>query len=222
MADTPNRRFMADRLGEILVKNKLITTEQLDRALKLKLTTSKRLGDILVEEKMLTEKQVVENLYSQLAVRITSVLKPMADAETSLSAFYMLCAKAQPERTAFWNSVSRDELHHAANIDEMIEIIYKKPHLFKEGRIFREAAIKTFVNGINIYVDKLMKNEVPIRNLLYIARDFENTMIETKYAEAIISDDPTFNAFIEEIKKQDEGHKQKFISMIKKIERNKI
>lgn len=212
---------MPDKVGELLVKNKLITKEQLEHVLRVKTRTSKRLGVILVEEKILTGKQVVENLYSQLAARINTVLQPTAEAKVLLSAFYMLCAKAQPERVEFWNGISRDQLRHAANLGEMIEIIYKRPHLFKEGRDFKEAAIETFTDGVNTHIERLMKGELPEANLIYMARDFESALIETRYAEAIISEDAAFTALIEEIKKQDEGHKQKFIKLIRDVERNK-
>lgn len=62
------------RLGQILINKGLITSKQLDEAIKLQLTSKKRLGEILVEQGLVTEKQIHKALRKQTNLRLTATL----------------------------------------------------------------------------------------------------------------------------------------------------
>ncbi len=56
------------RLGDILLKNKMITKDQLEQALALQKGSGKRLGTVLQEQGIITEKQLIECLMMQLGL----------------------------------------------------------------------------------------------------------------------------------------------------------
>ena len=56
------------RIGDLLVNEKLITNEQLDRALEVKKESDKKLGEIIVELGFASEESVVKALSNQLCV----------------------------------------------------------------------------------------------------------------------------------------------------------
>jgi len=56
------------KLGDILLKNKVITQQQLDQALALQKGSGKRLGTVLQESGIITEKQLIESLMMQLGL----------------------------------------------------------------------------------------------------------------------------------------------------------
>ncbi len=60
------------RIGDMLVSEKLITQEQLDRALEVKNESDKKLGEIIVELGFASEENVVKSLSNQLGVEIVS------------------------------------------------------------------------------------------------------------------------------------------------------
>jgi hypothetical protein len=62
----PNYRGKKDLIGEILVKAKLITEEQLDRVLRIQKGTLKYLGEILVELQLLTKDDVLKVITTQV------------------------------------------------------------------------------------------------------------------------------------------------------------
>jgi hypothetical protein len=45
--------------------------------------------------------------------------------------------------------------------------------------------IKTFREGINIQFQRLQNGELSKKNIFYIARDFENSLVEHKFYEKI-------------------------------------
>ncbi|MCL0043714.1 Flp pilus assembly complex ATPase component TadA [Peptococcaceae bacterium] len=56
------------RLGDILVENKLITKEQLERALKNQKKMGKRLGEVLIDAGLVTEEDILSALKLQLGI----------------------------------------------------------------------------------------------------------------------------------------------------------
>ena len=65
-----NYRGKKDLIGEILVKAKLITDEQLDRVLRIQKGTLKYLGEILVELQLLTKEDVLKVISTQICETI--------------------------------------------------------------------------------------------------------------------------------------------------------
>jgi len=210
---------MQKRIGEILINSGLITHEQLSVALKLKLSKKKRIGEILVELGYMTAEQVVKTLYEQLSDKINNVLQNMAEAELTMTEFYTACSKVFSHEKDFWLDMANDEIKHAENINEMINVIYRKPHLFEEGLKFQVGLIKTFIDGIKSAIQKIKNGELPSDKMVFIARDFENSSIEMKYYEVLKTDDEEYNAFVRKIISQDIGHRTKLDKKIEDMKR---
>lgn len=56
------------RLGDLLIGSRLITSEQLDDALKIQKKEGKRLGTVLIEQGVITENQLIDTLQLQLGI----------------------------------------------------------------------------------------------------------------------------------------------------------
>ena len=63
------------RLGQILINKNLITSQQLDAAIQLQLTSNKRLGEILIERGLVTEKQLHKALRKQTNLRLVTTIE---------------------------------------------------------------------------------------------------------------------------------------------------
>lgn len=68
------------RLGDLLVENHLISSEQLKEALELQQQTNKKLGQILVDEGFLNDRQIIEVLEFQLGIPHVSLDNYMIDS----------------------------------------------------------------------------------------------------------------------------------------------
>lgn len=69
------------KLGDILLKNKTITQEQLEQALAMQKKSGKRLGDVLRESGIITEKQLIESLMMQLGLDFVDLNAQMIPSE---------------------------------------------------------------------------------------------------------------------------------------------
>ena len=67
------------RLGDILIKQHIITEDQLKKALELQKGTGKKIGEVFVDSGMITEEMIVRALQMQLGlkvVRLSGVVIP--------------------------------------------------------------------------------------------------------------------------------------------------
>lgn len=83
------------RLGQILVNKGLITSQQLDAAIKLQLTSDKRLGEVLIEQGLLSRRQLDRALKKQSNLRLAATL-----VAALMSPFQMASADIQQTPSA--------------------------------------------------------------------------------------------------------------------------
>ena len=83
------------RLGQILVNKGLITSQQLDAAIKLQLTSNKRLGEVLIEQGLLSRRQLDRALKKQSNLRLAATL-----VAALMSPFQMASADIQQTPSA--------------------------------------------------------------------------------------------------------------------------
>jgi len=88
----------------------------------------------------------------------------------------------------------------------MAQILSRKPERFDSGRLLNIVAIHTFIEGIKANIARLKGEGMSKLNMLFIARDIERALIETKYAEIIKSGDVEFNDLASEIVSDTERH----------------
>ena len=56
------------RLGDILIADGKVTSDQIEEALKMQKTLGKRLGEVLVETNIITEEEIVEAIVKQTGI----------------------------------------------------------------------------------------------------------------------------------------------------------
>ncbi len=199
---------MQTRIGDALVQKGLLSTEQLEQALKLKVSSKKRLGEIFVDLGYLSREQVVANLYAQLYERIRDVLEPLAQLELVIAEAYALCAEIFPDRRDLWRILVQQETDHAEYIRRMISIAYEKPHLFEMGFPLRREAVETVIAGIRDAIAKIRKGEIPKNRIVVFMTDLEKSLIENRFFDILKSADPEFNGFIRKIRQETFSHRK--------------
>ena len=135
------------------------------------------------------------------------VMKTLAEAELAVAMLYKECAFVWKEEQNFWMQLASDEKKHAKNIERMAQIFSRKTERFESGRPLNIVAIHTFIKGIKANITRLKGESMSELNMLFIARDIERALIESKYAEILKSSDPGFNNLVEEIDLDTVRHK---------------
>ncbi len=138
---------------------------------------------------------------------ILDVLKDMAECELTVAEFYRTCAQIWEEDKEFWLTLERQENIHAQNIDRMAEIISKEHECFESYRPFNPAAMKTMISGIENNIRRLKSGEISKNNVLFIARDIEQSLIEARYDEIVKTNDIEYQNLVKKIVTQTLDHK---------------
>lgn len=153
-----------------------------------------------------------------LPANITSMsktLEMMADLEIVLSEFYICAGEMWKEDGAFWAGLAQAEVSHAEGIKKIIDILSRKPQEFELGRPINAVAINTAISGIKSNIEKLRKGQIDKKQILFISRDMEQSLLESRYTEILKTKDAEYQKLISEISSQTESHKK---LLIKKIE----
>lgn len=140
--------------------------------------------------------------------RITKVLESMIQYELMLSDFYKQCADILTENKSFWQNLADAEVLHAENIQKMREIITKKQESFEAGRPFNPIAIDTAMAGLKDNIRRLTSRAFSCEKMLIMARDIEQSILESHYAEIVKTDDPQYQSLMKGILSQTYEHKK--------------
>jgi len=87
MSDRARQTQAKSRLGSLLIKKGLLTSQQLDQALQQQLKTGMRLGEVLIAQGLLTERQLNRALKRQSRYRFIAAFMAMLMGPLSMGAF---------------------------------------------------------------------------------------------------------------------------------------
>lgn len=147
--------------------------------------------------------------------KITNVLEIMKLYELALSDFYKQCADVWKEDREFWDGMSHAEIQHAENIQKMREILTNKRGSFEVGRPFNLVVLRTALAGANENRNRLKEGALSREKVLVLARDIEQSILESRYAEIVKTNDVEYQSLIKKIVSQTSDHKR---MMQKKID----
>jgi hypothetical protein len=144
-------------------------------------------------------KETPKAMMQQELTTLLGLLNVMEEFELKLAELYQACAETWMKDERFWRNMERAEIKHAGIINRVKKIVSEKPDRFALGRLFKVPAIQTMMSGIQWNIQRLRKREITEQNMLFIARDLERSILENSYGQMLRSDDPGFQALVNEI-----------------------
>jgi hypothetical protein len=151
-------------------------------------------------------------------MNMLKTLELMAELELIVSEFYKCAGDLWKEESEFWGGLAQAEVSHAEYIRKMADILNKKPQEFETGRPLNIVAINTAISGVRNYIQRLRNGELNKKQTLFISRDTEQSILESKYTEIMKTRDIEYQTLISEIALQTEAHKK---LLLKKIDEAK-
>ncbi len=148
---------------------------------------------------------------------VESALDMMMKLELAMADLYRACSEVFLVHREFWTEMHAAENKHAAHLKRVKAMLAERPGRFELGRPFKLGAIQTIIGGIRWDMERLRNRELGLRNMLYISRDLEKSMLESSYWEIIKSDDPQFLSHVAEIVEETHGHHQSLEEKISKL-----
>lgn len=146
---------------------------------------------------------------------IQGILEMISEAELALGEFYRACARIAQDDRDFWSVLEEEEKNHHAMVRRISEMVAERPDHFRIGGSFNEGALRTFVGWLREKTKRIAVGETPAKELLHIARDVEQSLIESKFCEAVQSDDVAFNDLLNRIHEETFFHRERISRRIK-------
>jgi hypothetical protein len=81
-------------------------------------------------------------------------------------------------------------------------------------------AINRAISGVKKHTHRLKSGEINRKQCLFISRDTEQSILESKYAEVLKTKNVEYQALISEITSQTERHKELLAKKIEEISEN--
>ena len=152
---------------------------------------------------------------------IYRVMGMMAELELKFSEFYRECGDSWKQEKEFWSTLEKDEVSHAQCMRKMADILLARPEHFEENRPFNPVTLAVALEGIQSNLQKLKKGELRGMNLLFIARDMERALLESKPGEILKSKDMEFQDLLQVIVSQTDSHKRRLDEKIEEVKRSR-
>ncbi len=70
-----------------------------------------------------------------------------------------------------------------------------------------EEPIVSTISGIKANIQKLVKGEIARKNIFFIARDLEQSMLEKNYGEVVKTNNPEFQSLMKEMISDTASHR---------------
>ena len=137
-------------------------------------------------------------------------LNALLRLELKVGELYEACALQWPEDAPFWRAVAEQETMHAHAVERMVLLISKNPAHYLPAKDIKVAAIETIIAGIERTTDQVQAGRVLKNNVLAIAVDIENSVMEKKFFEIVKTADPVFLQLCHDVMAQTREHKQHF------------
>ena len=144
-------------------------------------------------------------------------LSAITRLERAMATFYRACAETPGDARDFWLGLEQEELRHAQHLQRMAEIVAARPGRFEPDRTFNAAAIQTFMAYLEALIERVRANEVPRTDqhrLLSLARDLEQSLLESKYHELVKTQDVEYLALIRTVIADTVAHKSRIVTRL--------
>jgi hypothetical protein len=141
------------------------------------------------------------------------ILDGLREIELAVAELYRLFAQAFPPDRIFWEELGRDEENHATLVTELKNTLFKNGWAFEVGKV-NHLVLNTYRHGIEGQIKRLHRGELGRRNALFIARDFEKTLVEHGFYSLVRSENKDYLAIQARIQKETEAHLQKLENYI--------
>lgn len=109
----------------------------------------------------------------------------MAEYEEVIASLYGTCAERWMEDGDFWEQMAKEEIGHAQLIKQIAQMVEESPRQFDLGRPFNQVAINTAIAGVKRHIEAIKQGEYSHKKAIIIARDLEQSILESRYIELL-------------------------------------
>ena len=147
-----------------------------------------------------------------------TLLDSMKNCELAVSELYRVFSiNCSSENREFWRLLTSQETTHAELITKVMDLVAKTPDKYFPGRELKPMAIKLMISSVKTTIEEVKNGKLLNNNMFFIARDFENSLIENKYNEVLKSEIAEYKSTMERIVKETTVHRKMLLAKISQI-----
>jgi len=135
------------------------------------------------------------------------MLRTLQELERAVGDLYRDYIAAFPEEAELWARLSAAERRHEELLGEMVRMVQADPALFSPGRPLNEKVVMTTVSGVRSQQAALTGEGRTLRQALFIARDLEQSILESKYKEIVESRSQAYTDWLSRILQETVEHR---------------
>lgn len=139
---------------------------------------------------------------------LSETLRSMEELELTVAEFYQTCGERWTDHKNFWMDMEFAELKHADNVERMGRILSERPGKFEVGSFITPTSVRALVAGIRSMIDRLKREEIDEKKVLFLGVDLEQSFLESKYAEIVKTNDTEFQSLVREINADTMFHRE--------------
>lgn len=155
----------------------------------------------------------------QLMQNILQILTGLEQLEKTVAGLYEVAAQQWPLYATLWANTAGDEIKHAEYIKTLADILTKNPDKFTINRPINIVAVNSSVAWINKNIADIKAGRLDSDKMFFLARDIEQSILESKYSDFLKTDDPRYNELVKLIVKETVDHKKMIDDEISRLKK---
>ena len=149
--------------------------------------------------------------------QILQTLDDLCHLEAAMAAFYLACSEKWESRSSLWMELAVEEEGHEKIIRDLARVVKTHPNRFEPGLIVEPTAIASYVDNIREMTSDILKDKINLDAALSFALGMEESILEGRFFEVIVSRNHTYLKFIETMSRDLAQHRQRIIKEIEKV-----
>jgi len=150
--------------------------------------------------------------------QILQTLDDLCHLEAAMAAYYLACSETWKAKSSMWMELALEEERHEKVIRNVCKVVETHPDQFEPGLEVEPTTLASFVDNIMEMTSDIMKGKVTLYTALTFALGIEESIIEGRFFEVIISKNKTYLKFMEAMSRDLAQHRQ---LIIEEMERSK-
>jgi hypothetical protein len=145
----------------------------------------------------------------------TPIIQLLEENELNVSELYALYAQKIPDKYAFWNQLSREEISHAASIKNDCRGLNLEQAIADNN--FSRGIITYVMNFVLAEIERARNNEVSHFDALNTALRIERSMLEKKCFDIFAPTNITLKELFEKLNADTEKHTRLLMEELKRL-----
>jgi len=149
--------------------------------------------------------------------QILQTLETLCRLEAAMAAYYLACSEQWNAQSSLWMDLAMEEERHEKVLRDLSGLVKAHPDKFQAGMRIEPTAIESFVGNITEMTTDIMKGQASLHTALSFGLGIEESIIEGRFFEVIISSNQKYLKFMEAMARDLAHHRQRIIEEMERV-----